>query len=276
MKKSKYSLPVLDIIVGESQKNRLIFFERVFVLKILLEVAYDGFNYHGLQRQDNAITIQQKIEDALFKIYNEEITLILASRTDSQVHALGQRVSFDADDIIIPCERLHQVINRYLPDDIVCIKAEIVPDDFHPRYDAKSKLYNYKILNTPFPIPQYRNYMHFYPYQLDFSKMCEACNYFLGTHDFVAFSAKGSSVISTTRTIYTMEMKKENDNIISVDISGDGFLYNMVRIMIGTLLDVGRGKKNPEDIEKIILSKDRTNAGRTAKPYGLTLIKIFY
>jgi tRNA pseudouridine38-40 synthase len=241
-------------------------------MNVLLKLSYDGTNFSGSQRQKNARAVQNEIERALFSIYKIPVETVLASRTDAGVHAEGQRVSFCVPDIIIPARKFPAAVNKYLPDDLACVKAEI--SSLHPRYDAKRKLYEYKILNAKFPVPTLRNYTHFCAYDLDFEKMCEAAAYFPGTRDFAAFSNK-SDKTDSVRTITRLELSK-TENIITISIEGDGFLYKMIRVIAGTLIEVGRGKKEPAEIPEIILSKDRKRAGKTAGARGLTLIEIYY
>jgi tRNA pseudouridine38-40 synthase len=172
----------------------------------------------------------------------------------------------------MPVGKFPAAINSYLPKDLVCVAAEA--SDLHPRYDAKRKLYEYKILNAKIPVPTLRNYAHFCDRDLDFEKMREAASYFLGTRDFSAFSNK-SDKINTVRTITKFDLSKNGDLIIML-IEGDGFLYKMVRVIAGTLIEVGKGNTDPLEIPEIILSKERKRAGKTASPCGLTLLEIYY
>ena len=240
-------------------------------MNIMLKISYDGTNFSGSQRQKNARAVQNEIERALFSIYKTPTPTVLASRTDAGVHAAGQRVSFSAPEII-PVNKFPAAINKYLPRDVVCVAAEI--NDLHPRYDAKRKLYEYKILNAKFPIPTLRNYTHFCSYDLNLEKMQASAAFLKGTHDFAAFSNK-SDKIDTIRTITTLELSK-TENIITMQIEGDGFLYKMARVIAGTLIETGRDKIPPNEIPNIILSKDRRRAGKTAQASGLTLIDIYY
>lgn len=241
---------------------------------IMLVVAYDGTKYCGWQIQKNALTIEEKIIDACRNLFSQEIKLIGASRTDTGVHALGQVVLLKVDTSI-PIHRIPYAINAYLPDDIVIRNAKIVTNKFHPRYNAKNKTYEYKIYNSKFPLPQHNRYAYYYHKTLDISRMKEASKYFIGRHDFKAFCSTGSSVKTTSREIYKCDVDKK-DEMITITINGDGFLYNMVRIIAGTLIEVGRGKLDPEDILMIIESLDRSKAGVTAPAKGLTLVKINY
>lgn len=241
---------------------------------IKLTIAYDGFGYNGWQRQKNGLGVETVVENACEKLFNQEINIIGCSRTDSGVHAIGQVATFLVDSKI-PVEKIPYALNTRLPDDIVINKAEEMPLDFHPRYHGKQKTYQYLIYNDNFMLPQYRNYMEFQYKQLDIDLMKQAAKNFLGTHDFIAFSSKGSSVQSTIRTIHSIDVTKEG-KIISIYVTGDGFLYNMVRKIAGTLIDVGKGKRYPQDIINIIESKERKRASKTAPACGLTLVNIEY
>lgn len=245
--------------------------------KILLTISYDGTNYCGWQAQDNAVTIQQKIEEALGLVFglSAPVKIVGASRTDTGVHALDQKASFFIDEIKIPLERLPLVINAKLPSDIAVTEAVFADPSFHPRFHAKEKIYRYQILNQKFPSPVLRNYSWHIHYDLDIDKMKKAALLMTGTYNFSAFCASGASVKSFVRTLYEVTVEK-NEDLITVFTRGNGFLYNMVRIIAGTLVYVGCGKVLPDDIPEIILSQDRTRAGITAPPQGLTLFKIFF
>ena len=237
-------------------------------------VAYDGTNYHGFARQPGATTIQGMLEKAISKITQEEILTLGAGRTDRGVHAMGQCVTFDSETKI-PVNRLARAINSQLPPDIVVQSVEEVDQEFHPRFGAKRKTYRYKILNTPVPEPFNYRYAYHYPYPLDVEKMQEAANRMVGVHDFACFCASGSTVKDTVREIYSIEVKREG-NLVWVDVCGNGFLYNMVRIIIGTLLYVNEGKLSADDVSAIIEGKDRTKAGPTAEAQGLMMLNIIY
>lgn len=241
-------------------------------VKILLE--YDGSNYHGWQRQKNALTIQEVVEEAVYKVTGEKVKVIGAGRTDAGVHARGQVANFHTN-CRIPVERLPYAINSHLPEDIVVKGAEEVPDDFHARYSAKAKVYTYTIYNAPFPSPLMRKYSYFYPHILDVEAMQEAAKAFVGIHDFTAFRASGSPVKSSIRNVMRLEVKKNKD-VITIEVEADGFLYNMVRIIAGTLLEVGSGKRTPEEIPSVISSRDRERAGITLPAHGLCLEKVVY
>ncbi|HIT73719.1 MAG TPA: tRNA pseudouridine(38-40) synthase TruA [Candidatus Fimicola cottocaccae] len=245
-------------------------------MKILLTVAYDGTNYFGWQRQkgDPVVTVEQKIYEACSSLFRKEFEIIGASRTDRGVHALGQRVLLDVDTNI-PVERIPRALNSFLPQDIVVNCAEIVSDDFHPRYNCVKKTYIYRIFNGEYRNPLERYYTEFVYKELDVEKMKKACEYFKGTHDFKGFCSAQTEVKSTVRTIFDISVEKIND-VVEIYVTGDGFLYNMVRIIAGTLIYVGLSKINPDEMGDIIESCDRTRAGKTAGPEGLTLMKIYY
>ncbi len=243
-------------------------------MNVLLTLSYDGTGYFGWQRQKNQITVQQKLEEALSSLLKKDVQVRGASRTDTGVHALGQAALFKTETTI-PIDKFPYAVNSFLPRDIVVTEARIVSDDFHPQYSVLKKTYQYKILNSEFREPKLRNYSEFVRQSLDIEKMREACGYFIGTYDFNAFCASGSTAKTTVRTIFEMSVLK-NDNIINIDVTGNGFLYNMVRIIAGTLIYVGIGKFKPSFVKKIIDSKDRTLAGKTAGAAGLTLMKIYY
>ncbi len=244
-------------------------------MKVLLTVAYDGSGYYGWQRQKGFVSVQQRLEEALSVLLKKEITVRGASRTDTGVHSIGQRAVFTDDKLSIPVEKLPYAINSFLPDDIVITNAVEVDEKFHPQYSVTDKTYEYKILNRAFKIPMLNRYTEFVRQKLNVEAMQAACPYFLGEHNFKAFCATGGSSKTTVRTIYSLEVEK-NDDIITIRINGNGFLYNMVRIVAGTLVYVGLGKLAPEDISDIIDSCDRARAGKTLSPNGLTLMEVNY
>ncbi|WP_317367534.1 tRNA pseudouridine(38-40) synthase TruA [uncultured Tyzzerella sp.] len=242
---------------------------------ILLTVSYDGTNYFGWQKQDNVKTIQGEIEKALSNLFKENISIRGASRTDTGVHALCQLVLLKYKTNI-PIDRLPLAINSFLNNkEIVVTNATYVDESFHPQNSVYKKTYQYKIYNAPFLNPLVKHYTEFVHRPLDIEKMKLATKYFLGEHDFKAFCATGSMSKTTVRTIYDLTINKQ-DGIITIEITGNGFLYNMVRIIVGTLIDVGHNRKQPEDIKDIIASKDRQKAGKTASACGLTLYKIYF
>ena len=242
--------------------------------RIKLVTAYDGTNYHGSQIQNNSETIEGVLKTELSSLLNEEINLIGASRTDAGVHARGNVFVFDTESRIPP-EKFTYALNARLPEDIRIQDSCEVPFTFHPRHQDTVKTYEYRVLNRKLPLPEYRLYAHFTYENLNLEKMNEACKYFLGEHDFASFCAAGSQVESTVREIYDLKVKKERD-LLTISVTGNGFLYNMVRIIAGTLLKVGGGQILPEDISKIIEGKNRSLAGPTAPAKGLTLVKICY
>ncbi|GFR35257.1 tRNA pseudouridine(38-40) synthase TruA [Thermobrachium celere] len=241
---------------------------------IKLIIEYDGTNYVGWQKQKNGLSISEVIEDAIFKITKQSVNLIGSGRTDAGVHARGQVANF-LIETKIPADKLKDAINSKLPSDISIISSEEVDESFHARYSSKGKWYSYTILNRVEPSPFYNKYAAHIKYKLDLDKMIKASKYLIGQHDFAAFKSEGSSVKTTVRTIYKIDINKDGD-IIRLDFEGDGFLYNMVRIITGTLIDVGRGKIQTEDVQKILNSKDRRNAGFTAPACGLCLEKVYY
>lgn len=242
--------------------------------RIKLTIAYDGTNYCGWQVQPNGITIEEVINKALRKLTGEEITVIGASRTDSGVHAMGNVAVFDTDTTI-PADRIAVALNQRLPEDIVIVKSEEVASDFHPRYCDCSKTYEYHIINTRIPNPTKRLTNYFVSYVLDIDKMRKAASYLVGEHDFVSFCNVRTDVENTVRCITELEILKCGDEI-TIRITGNGFLYNMVRIIVGTLIRVGRGFYEPEKVKEILEAKDRKAAGVTAPAHGLMLMEIEY
>ena len=240
--------------------------------RVKLTIAYDGTNYCGWQIQPNGITIEEIVNKALSKLTGEKIVVIGASRTDSGVHAMGNVAVFDTETTIPP-ERVAMAVNRILPEDIVVVKSEEVPLDFHPRYCDCEKTYGYHIVNTRIPIPTKRLTNSFVSYELDL--MREGASYLIGEHDFASFCNIKTDVESTVRTVKELEIL-ENGEEITIRISGNGFLYNMVRIIVGTLIRVGRGFYEPVQVKEILEAKNRKAAGVTAPPHGLMLMEIRY
>lgn len=242
--------------------------------KIILE--YDGTNYSGWQIQKNTRqTIQQKLENALSKINKNRVQITGAGRTDAGVHAAGQTANFFLD-VDIPLAKIPIALNTELPADIICKKAEKVDQNFHSRYDARGKKYRYRILNSNFNSVFVRNFVYNVYKKLDLEIMQKAAKYFEGCHDFAAFCAAGSSVKSTVREIYSLDIYAADNNEIWIDVVGNGFLYNMIRILAGTLIETGLGKRTLSELKYILQSCDRNNAGFTAPAQGLTLIEVFY
>ena len=241
---------------------------------IKLTIEYDGKDFKGWQKQPNKPNIQGEIERAIYNITKEEVDLIGSGRTDAGVHALGQVANFKTNSNI-PIEKLTLAINSQLKNSIIIKKAEEVDERFHSRYNAKHKTYRYIINNSPCGTAIYRNLEYCFPIKLDVAKMQEAAKYFEGEHDFKAFKSSGTSAKNSVRTIYNASVKQEGEKII-IELTGNGFLYNMVRIISGTLLDVGLQKIKPEEIKNIIEEKDRQKAGKTLPAHGLYLVEVKY
>ncbi len=243
--------------------------------RIFLRIAYDGTNYVGWQIQKNGLAVEEVINQKLSDLTGEKIIVIGASRTDSGVHAMGNVAVFDTMSSIPPT-RFSYALNQRLPEDIRIQESFQVADDFHPRYTKSiSKTYEYKVLNCSFERPTERFYTHYVYFPMNLEKMREAAQYIIGEHDFKSFCSMHSQVQTTVRTIYDLEIQKEND-IITFSIRGNGFLYNMVRIIVGTLLKVGGGAYPPEHVKEIIEACDRSKAGPKVPAKGLTLLEIAY
>ena len=242
--------------------------------RIQLIIAYDGTIYHGFAKQEHAVTIQGTVEEAIHGLTGQKVDLIGSGRTDAGVHAKGQCCIIDIDTPI-PIERFAKALNARLPKEIVIKDAREVKADFHPRFMAKKKTYRYQILTSQVNDPFIGRYCYFYPYRLDIEAMKEAARKIEGTHDFKCFCASGSTVKNTVRTVYSIEIQEQED-LIHIDVCGNGFLYNMVRIIAGTLIDVGRHRLTAETVEKMIETKDRALGGPTAPPEGLTLLEVYY
>lgn len=241
-------------------------------IKLILE--YEGTNYSGWQSQKNAVSIQQIVELALERLVKEKVNVTGSSRTDSGVHARGFVCNFTTV-CSIPTSSFREALNSILPRDIVVIQSTEVDLDFHARYSCIGKKYSYTILNTPLPSAIGRQYVYHYKKPLDYSAMEEACKYFIGKYDYASFRTTGSSVKSSVRNVKNAFLEKNNDKIIFY-VEADGFLYNMVRIMVGTIIDVGSHKIGPETIMEIINSKDRNKAGKTVPASGLCLEEVYY
>jgi len=240
--------------------------------RIKIVVAYDGTNYCGWQIQPNEITVEKVLNDKLSKLLGEDIKIIGASRTDSGVHALGNVAVFDTNSTI-PGDRFSYALNTLLPDDITIQASCEVQKDFHPRHCDTRKIYEYKILNRQFPVPTKRLDTYFFSHCLDINKMKETAKYLVGEHDFKSFCSVKTQTETTVRTIYSLEVTR-SDDVVSIKVIGNGFLYNMVRIIAGTLIQVGTGYYEPINIKEMLGSIDRTVAGPTAPPEGLTLVEI--
>lgn len=242
--------------------------------RICLTVAYDGTAYCGFQVQKNGRTIEGELNRALEELTGEEIRVTGASRTDAGVHGLCNRAVFDTASRI-PGEKFSYALNQRLPEDIRVQKSEEVAADFHPRHCRSRKTYEYHIWNAAFPNPVKRLYAHFTYVPLDVEKMRRAAAYLVGEHDFASFCSAGSQAETTVRTIYDLTVEKEGEEIV-IRVTGSGFLYNMVRIIAGTLMEVGYGRMAPEKMKEILAAKDRAAAGPTAQACGLILTEICY
>ncbi len=244
------------------------------IYNIRLVIEYDGKDFNGWQKQNDKLNIQGEIERAIEIITGEKVELIASGRTDAGVHALNQIANFKIDkDINI--EKLPYALNSQLKKSVRIKTAELVDNEFHSRYHAKKKTYRYVINNSSQGSSIYRNLEYNFPLHLDEKLMQEAIEYFIGEHDFKAFKASGGSTKSSVRTIYNASVRREGERIY-IELTGNGFLYNMVRIIAGTLLDVGLGRIKPEEVKEIIESKDRSRAGKTLPPNGLFLVNVDY
>ena len=248
--------------------------------RILLITAYDGTNYCGWQVQKNGETIEGVLNRELSRLFGAEIAVIGASRTDSGVHALGNVAVFDTE-ARMPADKVAYALNSRLPGDIRIQRSLEVPPDFHPRKTACVKTYEYRILNREFELPSERLNSYFFRRELDVERMKAACPYFFGEHDFKSFCSIHTQAETTVRTIYSLEVLEEElpdlgGRRIRIRVTGNGFLYNMVRILAGTLIQVGLGAYAPEDMEPMLMACDRQAAGPTAPAQGLTLIGMKY
>ena len=241
---------------------------------IRLTIEYDGKEFNGWQKQPNKLNIQGNLEKVISDLTKEEIEIIGSGRTDAGVHALGQVANFKTNSNI-PIEKFAIAINSRIKQSIRIKKAEEVDERFHSRYNCKRKTYRYIINTSETGSAIYRNLEYNIKMQLDVKKMQEAVKFFVGEHDFSAFKSSGTSSKSSVRTIYNAKVEQDGERII-IELTGNGFLYNMVRIISGTLVEVGLNKIKPEDITKIIESKNRQNAGKTMPPCGLYLVSVEY
>lgn len=242
--------------------------------RVKLVVVYDGTNYHGWQVQDNGITIEEVLNRTISELVQEDIKVIGASRTDAGVHACGNVAVFDTESRI-PGDKFSFALNQRLPEDIRIQESCEVDADFHPRYADTVKTYEYNILNRRFELPTKRLYAAFCYYPMDIERMNQAAAYLVGEHDFKSFCSAGAQVQTTVRTIYAVNVTKADD-MVHIRITGNGFLYNMVRIIAGTLMQVGTGLMEPEQVKEILEARDRSKAGPTAVAKGLTLVEIRY
>ena len=241
---------------------------------LLLEISYDGSRYHGWQVQKNAVTVQEVFQNAVEKLFGERLDIKGCSRTDSGVHANSYFVSFKTDKNI-ETDKVVMALNTYLPKDIAVRSCREVGEDFHPRYSAVSKEYVYKLYNGKIRDPFLNHYAFHYRYPIDAEYLNTEAKAFLGTHDYRGFCSSRSDVEDTVRTVKNFEVFREGD-IVYFKVEADGFLYNMVRIMVGTLLFVSEGKIKRGELASVIESMDRSRAGKTAPPQGLYLNKVNY
>lgn len=241
---------------------------------IKLTIEYDGSDFNGWQKQPNKLNIQGEIEKAICNITKEQVELIGSGRTDAGVHALAQVANFKTSSNI-SIDKIPLAINSQLKNSIIIKDAQEVEERFHSRYNAKRKTYRYIINNSKCGTALYRNFEYCFPMKLDVEKMKKAAKYFEGEHDFKGFKSSGTSGKNSVRTIYKAIVKQDGERII-IELTGNGFLYNMVRIISGTLLEVGIGKIKLEEIPEIIESKNRQRAGKTLPPHGLYLVKVNY
>ena len=236
--------------------------------RIRMTIAYDGTRYAGWQRQKNGIAVQQRLEEAFYALFHEKVAVDASGRTDAGVHAWGQVAAVTLEHSI-PIERLALALNSQLPEDIRVMEATETAPDFHPQFQAKRKTYRYTYFNGPFLPPQYRFYMAHIHEPMDMARMNEAAKALLGEHDFTAVSSAQRTSKTTVRRIY-------DPRVIQIEVTGNGFLYNMVRIIAGTLADIGRGRMPVSALADALQKKDRTLAGVTAPPQGLSLMRVFY
>ncbi|MGG3468795.1 tRNA pseudouridine(38-40) synthase TruA [Neobacillus pocheonensis] len=238
-------------------------------------ISYDGSGFSGYQVQPNKRTVQLELETVLAKMHKgEQVKIAGSGRTDAGVHAKGQVIHFDSS-LPIPEDKWEMALNSMLPADISVLSVEKASESFHARFDATGKEYRYQLLLSVKRDPFQRNFVYQYPYQLDIDAMQEASKYFLGTHDFTSFCASKTEVVDKVRTIEIIDFVLDGD-LLTIRFIGNGFLYNMVRILVGTLLEVGSGERKPAHLADILAGKDRRFAGKTAPAHGLYLWEVFY
>lgn len=242
--------------------------------RIMLTISYDGTGYCGWQVQPNGITVEEVLNRELSKLLNEEIHVIGASRTDSGVHAMGNVCVFDTG-AKIPGDKISFALNKALPEDIVVQNSKEVSPDFHPRHCDSRKTYEYHIWNAQFPLATNCRYTHHVHDNLDIDAMRKGAAYLIGEHDFTSFCSVGTQAESKVRTIYSLDVLQDGP-LVTIRITGNGFLYNMVRIIAGTLLQIGTGTKEPDFVKEALEAMDRNAAGPTAPAKGLTLVRIEY
>ena len=242
---------------------------------IKLTIEYDGKDFNGWQKQPNKLNVQGEIERAIETVTGEKVNLIGSGRTDAGVSALGQVANFKIENNRLPIEKMAYAINSQLKKSIRVKKAEEVDERFHSRYTCKKKTYQYTINNSEQGTAIFRNIQYHFPLKLDENKMNEAVKYLIGKHDFKSFKASGTSSKNSVRIIYDAKVTRDGD-LVKIELTGSGFLYNMVRIISGTLLDVGQGKIEPEMVKQILEKKDRALAGKTLPANGLCLMRVDY
>ena len=242
---------------------------------LLLTISYKGTNYHGFQVQKNAVTVAETLQDAMQVLFKGERPDIKGcSRTDAGVHANMFCVSFKTESEM-DCDHIRRSLDALLPDDIAATDCEEVSENFHARYSCKGKRYVYKIWNAPYMSPFWQGLALHYPKHLDENFLDAVCTDFIGTYDFSAFCGSNGDQEDFTRTIFDCQMERDVD-LVTFSVTGDGFLYNMVRIIVGTLMEIAYGRFSPEDVPDIIKARDRAKAGMTAPPFGLYLNKVVY
>ncbi len=241
---------------------------------IKLTIEYDGKDYEGWQKQPKKLNIQGEIEKAIQTVTGQEVELIGSGRTDAGVHAFAQVANFKIDTEF-PLEKMAIAFNSQLKKSIRIKAAEEVEESFHSRYHCHKKTYAYIIDNSDQGTAVYRNITYHVPQQLNVEAMQKAANYLVGEHDFASFKSSGTSSKSSVRTIFVAQVLKEQERVV-IQLTGNGFLYNMVRIIAGTLVEIGKGEKQPEEMEKILQAKDRSLAGKTLPPHGLFLMNVEY
>ena len=243
--------------------------------RIKITLSYDGTAFNGYQVQPNGRTVQEELQRALKQMHKGEAVQVTGSgRTDARVHAFGQVIHFDTT-LSIPLENWTRALNAQLPDDVRVLHSEAVSSDFHARYDVVRKTYQYRVHNRAALDVFRRNYAVHEPQSLDLMEMKRAAAYLSGEHDFTSFCASKTDVKNKVRTIYRIEIDQVQDELVFT-FEGSGFLYNMVRILMGTLFEIGKGRRSADDIPMILEAKDRNKAGKTAPPHGLYLWKVFY
>lgn len=242
--------------------------------RICLVIEYDGTRYAGWQIQPNADTIQERVEKALEKVIGVTVRLYSSGRTDAGVHSVGMRAHFDTDSLL-PLSAYREGVNRLLANDIAIRSAEVVDDQFHARFDAVGKWYQYKVYRGKIRSPLQRNSSWHVPMALDFEAMIIAAKYFVGLHDFSAFRSSSCVAKTTTREIYAFEVVEQGDFLI-FNVKGSGFLKNMIRVLVGTVIDVGCGKIEVESVQNLLECGDREKAGSTAPALGLCLMNVWY